>query len=110
MTDKLLMKFAKKGINLTPEAYELIINSDNPTNFASSVIIKLKSKDFKSKDLIAVNADTIRNLNKEIGSALPKKEKTAPGKVETKKEVKTTPKKEAEKPKIQKEPEKEIIL
>lgn len=105
MTDKLLMKFAKKGINLTPEAYELIINSDNPTNFASSVIIKLKSKDFKSKDLIAVSADTIRNLNKEIGSALPKEEKTAPGKVETKKEVETTPKKEIEKPK---KPEKEV--
>ena len=42
-TSKLLLKFAKKGINLSPEAYNRVINAENPTDFASSLIVKLKS-------------------------------------------------------------------
>ena len=63
MTNKILLKFAKKGINLSPDAYEKIMNSDNPLDFASSLIVKLKSNNFKAKDLISVSGKTIDNLS-----------------------------------------------
>ena len=31
-TNKILLKFAKKGINLSPEAYERVANAENPLN------------------------------------------------------------------------------
>ena len=39
--NKILLKFAKKGINLSPEAYNKVINAENPIDFASSLIVKL---------------------------------------------------------------------
>ena len=62
MTNKILLKFAKKGINLSPEAYNKIINAENPINLASNLIVKLKGSDFKSKDLISVSGDTIDEI------------------------------------------------
>ncbi|KZX17602.1 DNA-directed DNA polymerase II small subunit [Methanobrevibacter filiformis] len=44
MTIKVLLKFAENGINLTPEVYNNIINSEDPISLASSVILKIKSK------------------------------------------------------------------
>ena len=48
-TNKILLKFAKKGINLSPEAYDKVINAENPLDFASSLIVKLKVINFLQK-------------------------------------------------------------
>ena len=61
-TNKILLKFAKKGINLSPEAYNRVINAENPIDFASSLIVKLKSDKFTSKDLISVSGETVDEL------------------------------------------------
>ena len=61
-TNKILLKFAKKGINLSPEAYNRVINAENPIDFASSLIVKLKSDKFSSKDLISVSGETVDEL------------------------------------------------
>ena len=55
MTNNILLKFAKKGINLSPDAYEKVMKSENPLNFASDLIVKLKSSDFKPVDLISIS-------------------------------------------------------
>ena len=60
--NKILLKFAKKGINLSPKAYNKVINAENPTDFASSLIVKLKSDKFTSKDLVSVSKETIDEL------------------------------------------------
>ena len=62
-TNKILLKFAKKGINLSPEAYEKVINAEDPVNFSSSLIVKLKGDKFSSKDLISVSGETIDELS-----------------------------------------------
>ena len=61
-TNKILLKFAKKGINLSPEAYAKVINAENPLDFASSLIVKLKSDKLNSKDLVSVDSETIDKL------------------------------------------------
>ena len=61
-TNKILLKFAKKGINLSPEAYEKVINAKNPTDFASSLIVKLKGDKFSSKDLVSVSGEVIDEI------------------------------------------------
>ena len=62
MTKNILLKFAKKGINLSPDAYAKVMKSDNPINFASDLIVKLKSSDFKPADLISVSGETIDKI------------------------------------------------
>lgn len=62
MTNNILLKFAKKGINLSPDAYKKVMSSDNPLNFASDLIVKLKSSDFKPVDLISVNGETVDEI------------------------------------------------
>ena len=61
-TSKILLKFAKKGINLSPEAYDKVMKADNPLDFASTLIVKLKSDKFTSKDLVCVNGETIDEI------------------------------------------------
>ena len=61
-TNKILLKFAKKGINLSPEAYERVVNAENPLNFASNLIVKLKSDKFSSKDLVSVSGETVDEI------------------------------------------------
>ena len=61
-TNKILLKFAKKGINLSPEAYEKVINAENPVNFSSNIIVKLKGDKFSSKDLVSVSGETIDEI------------------------------------------------
>ena len=61
-TNKILLKFAKKGINLSPEAYDMVINAENPLDFASTLIVKLKSDKFTSKDLVSVSGETIDEI------------------------------------------------
>ena len=61
-TNKILLKFAKKGINLSPDAYDKVINAENPLDFASSLIVKLKSDKFTSKDLVSVSGETVDEI------------------------------------------------
>ncbi len=61
-TSKILLKFAKKGINLSPEAYNRVMNAENPTDFASSLIVKLKSDKFTSKDLVSVSGEMVDEI------------------------------------------------
>ena len=95
-TNKILLKFAKKGINLSPEAYDKVINAENPTDFASTLIVKLKSDKFTSKDLISVSGETvdeITGVKKEVKNT----QKTLT------KEVDKTPQPETNEPKIEKQ-------
>ena len=62
-TNKILLKFAKKGINLSPEAYNKVINADDPVNYASSLIVKLKSNEFSPKDLVSVSGEMVDEIN-----------------------------------------------
>ena len=61
-TNKILLKFAKKGINLSPEAFDKVMNAENPVDFASNLIVKLKSDKFTSKDLVSVSGETIDEI------------------------------------------------
>ena len=61
-TNKILLKFAKKGINLSPEAYNKVINAESPIDFASSLIVKLKGDNYSSKDLVSVSGETIDEI------------------------------------------------
>ena len=69
MTNNILLKFAKKGINLSPDAYAKVMKSDNPINLASELIVKLKSNDFKPVDLISVNGKTIDEITGNISTS-----------------------------------------
>ena len=113
-TNKILLKFAKKGINLSPEAYEKVVNAENPLDFASTLIVKLKGDKFTSKDLVSVSGETIDeitgkvvetdNTNQKTLSEEPKKEvKLDPIVEKPKQEIKTPakpkPETKSEKPK-----------
>lgn len=66
MTTKVLMKCAKKGINLSPSAFNKVMEVDDPIDFISSVIVKLKSGNYTSNDLISVSGDVIDEIKKEL--------------------------------------------
>ncbi len=70
MSNKILVKFAKKNINLSPSAYSKIMEADNPLNFASSVIVKLKSGNYTSEDLVSVNGTIIDDIKKELNTSI----------------------------------------
>ena len=61
-TNKILLKFAKKGINLSPEAYQKVIDAKKPVDFASSLIVKLKGDNFSSNDLVCVSGESIDKI------------------------------------------------
>ena len=61
-TNKILKKKKKKGINLSPDAYKKVINAKNPLDFASSLIVKLKSDNYSSKDLVSVSGEIIDEI------------------------------------------------
>lgn len=75
-TNKILLKFAKKGINLSPEAYDKVINAENPTDFASSIIVKLKSDKFSSKDLVSVSGEMIDEITGNVNAGSDDNQKT----------------------------------
>ncbi|MBO7713482.1 MAG: DNA-directed DNA polymerase II small subunit [Methanobrevibacter sp.] len=116
MTAEILIKFARKGIILSPEAYDLIKNSKNPINLSSEIIVKLKSGNY-AKDMVPVDVNTIikmEGLNLEMKSPV-KDEKP---KVETRPPIKTKPIEtkapenkqtgiEIEKPKVEEKPKEE---
>ncbi|WP_409200117.1 DNA-directed DNA polymerase II small subunit [Methanobrevibacter sp. DSM 116169] len=66
MTEKILLKFTKKGINLSPDAYNKIISLDDPLNFSSNLIVKLKSDKFDKHDLISVRSEIVDDLIKSM--------------------------------------------
>ena len=114
-TNKILLKFAKKGINLSPEAYNRVINAENPIDFASSLIVKLKSDKFTSKDLISVSGETVDELtgikpieeNKSQKTLInsEKEEKSKPIEQKTQTIAKPIKKEPETKPKIEQKPE-----
>ncbi len=74
MTAEILIKFARKGIILSPEAYDLIKNSKNPINLSSEIIVKLKSGNY-SKEMVPIDVNTIKkmeglNLEMEVGNKI----------------------------------------
>ena len=99
MSNKILLKFAKKGINLSPDAYNKIMASENPLNLASSLIVKLKSNKYKPQDLISVKSEVVDEL---MGTSKPKKDddnkKPIENKSESSKETSTENKKEKKDP------------
>ena len=95
-TNKILLKFAKKGINLSPEAYDKVISAENPLDFASSIIVKLKGDKFSSKDLVSVSGETIDEITGNVKKTDNTNQKTLTNdtqpKIEEKpKEIKTKP-------------------
>ena len=107
-TNKILLKFAKKGINLSPEAFDKVMNAENPVDFASNLIVKLKGDKFTSKDLISVSGETVDEITgvktvKETGTQETLVQNEEP-KVEVKKQTpqKETPKPAVETPQVEK--------
>lgn len=75
MTTEILFKFAKKNINLSPKAYQLINGLDDPLDFSSSLIVKLKSQKFSEDDKSSLNVQIVENFMKTIGLDLNKENK-----------------------------------
>ena len=96
MSNKILLKFAKKGINLSPDAYNKITSSENPLGLTSSLIVKLKSGKYKSKDLISISGEVVDELvnnNSSDKRNTPKKE--SKNKINTPEKTLTENKKES---------------
>lgn len=62
MSSEILLKFAKKGFNLSPAAYSKILESNDSLTLTSSIIVKLKSSDLTKDDFVSVNEDIIEKL------------------------------------------------
>lgn len=112
MTAEILIKFARKGIILSPEAYDLIKSSKNPINLSSEIIVKLKSGNY-SKDMVPVDVDTImkmEGLNLEMKSPVNDEKPKAEEKGIELQKPQTTPEKgiEINKPKAEEKPKEEI--
>lgn len=117
-TNKILLKFAKKGINLSPEAYNKVINAENPLDFASSLIVKLKGDKFSSKDLVSVSGETVDELTGNVKKTDSTNQKTltadvSAAKSEIKQETKpltqkTPQQKQVTKPLTQEKPQQKI--
>ena len=73
MTAETLLKFARKGIILSPGAYELIQSSNNPLDLSSSIILKLKSGKYSNEDLVPVDSEQVREMMKELGISVEEK-------------------------------------
>ncbi|MBR5503196.1 MAG: DNA-directed DNA polymerase II small subunit [Methanobrevibacter sp.] len=73
MTAETLLKFARKGIILTPGAYDLIQSSKNPLDLSSSIILKLKSGKYSNEDLVPVDEKQIKDMMKELGIKIVEK-------------------------------------
>ncbi|MBE6503006.1 MAG: DNA-directed DNA polymerase II small subunit [Methanobrevibacter sp.] len=94
-TNKILLKFAKKGINLSPEAYNKVMNAENPLDFASSLIVKLKSDKYSSKDLISVSGEIIDEISENKAKDNTNNQKTI-----KKEKTEKTPQTEVKKPEL----------
>ena len=113
MTAEILIKFARKGIILSPEAYDLIVNSQNPLNLSSEIIVKLKSGNY-SKDMVPVDVDTLKKmdglslkLDKGEKAIETPMEKPAPTLTKPKQELKPKPEEKLQQPTQEKPEEKQ---
>ena len=113
MTAEILIKFARKGIILSPEAYDLIVNSQNPLNLSSEIIVKLKSGNY-SKDMVPVDVDTLKKmdglslkLDKGEKAIETPMEKPAPTLIKPKQELKPKPEEKLQQPTQEKPEEKQ---
>ena len=79
MTAETLLKFARKGIILTPGAYDLIQSSKNPLDLSSSIILKLKSGKYSKEDLVPVDEKQIKEMMKELGIKIVEKKEISHG-------------------------------
>ena len=67
MTAETLLKFARKGIILSPGAYDLIQGSKNPLDLSSSIILKLKSGKYSNEELVPVSVEQVKEMMEELG-------------------------------------------
>lgn len=117
MTNNILLKFAKKGINLSPDAYAKVMKSENPLNLASELIVKLKSSNFKPADLISVSGKTIDEITGNIATSSEESSKDSTARAEIDDaSIETTPKtkdlndKDTQKSQSDSENEKDVSL
>ncbi len=117
MTNNILLKFAKKGINLSPDAYAKVMKSENPLNLASELIVKLKSSNFKPADLISVSGKTIDEITGNIATSSEESSKDSTARAEIDDaSIETTPKtkdlndKDTQKSQSDSEDEKDVSL
>ena len=106
MTNKIITKFARKGINLSPDAYYMIKNSKRPIDLASNIIIKLKSGKYSDDDLISVSESIVKEIMKDLGHGKEKDIKSSKS-MQSESRLKTAPKDkkiEAEKPAMEAKP------
>lgn len=103
-TNKILLKFAKKGINLSPEAFEKVNDAENPLDFASNLIVKLKGDKFSSKDLVSVSGETVDELTGVKTSDENDTQKPLTQDIQSKAEEKPVRKKEISKPVTKEKP------
>jgi len=71
MTTEVLFKFVKKGINLSPDAYDLITTLEDPLDFSSSLIVRLKSQEFSKNDLLSLDYKVVEDFIKNLGLKVP---------------------------------------
>lgn len=106
MTNKIITKFARKGINLSPDAYYMIKNSKRPIDLASNIIIKLKSGKYSDDDLISVSESIVKEIMNDLGHGKEKDIKSSKS-IQSESRLKTAQKDkkiEAEKPAMEAKP------
>ena len=67
MSTEILLKFVKKEINLSPGAYNKIINLKDPLDFSSSLIVKLKSQKYSKDDLVSLDESIVDEFIEKLG-------------------------------------------
>ena len=74
MKGDILIKFARKGIILSPEALNLIESSENPLNLSSEIIVKLKSGNYTT-DMVPIDVKTLESMGLDIriGAEIPQR-------------------------------------
>ena len=74
MSSDILLKCAKKGINLSPKAYQMILESDDSKGLTSSLIVKLKSGDYNKDDYVSVSEKVVSEI---LGIDIPETDFTS---------------------------------
>ncbi len=74
MKGDILIKFARKGIILSPEALNLIESSENPLNLSSEIIVKFKSGNYTT-DMVPIDVKTLESMGLDIriGAEIPQR-------------------------------------
>jgi DNA polymerase II small subunit len=67
MSEKILFKFVEKGINLSPGAYNKILDLEDPLDFSTSLIVKLESQKNSKNELVSLDESIIEEFIKILG-------------------------------------------